>query len=198
MNFQIQTTALVEENVSIGENSKVWHGCHLRSGVTIGSDVVIGRNVYIGPKVRVGSRSKIQNNALIYEPAIIGEGVFIGPGVIFTNDHNPRAVNVNGALKTESDWVATGVNVGEGASIGAGSVCIAPVKIGRWALIGAGSVVTKDVRDFALVAGNPAKEIGWVGESGLKLELQNEEWVCPMTQQKYEIKGKQLVKVVRN
>jgi acetyltransferase-like isoleucine patch superfamily enzyme len=101
-------------------------------------------------------------------------------------------------LKTESDWEATGVNVGEGASIGAGSVCIAPVKIGRWAFIGAGSVVTKDVRDFALVAGNPAKELGWVGEAGLKLELQNEVWVCPKTQQEYEVKGKQLVKVVRN
>lgn len=198
MNIQVHSTALLEENVSIGENTKIWHGCHLRGGVTIGSDVVIGRNVYIGSDVTVGSRSKIQNNALIYEPATIDEGVFIGPGVIFTNDHNPRAINLDGTPKLLSDWEPTGVHVGEGASIGAGSVCIAPLTIGRWALIGAGSVVTKNVPDFALVVGNPARRTGWVGEAGLKLELEDGVWVCPKTKQIYEIRNDQLVKVVRN
>lgn len=194
MTNQIHPTALVEERVSIGDQSTIWHGCHLRAGVTLGSDVVIGRNVYIGSDVSIGSRSKIQNNALIYEPAFIGEGVFIGPAVVFTNDHNPRAVNANGDLKTSADWEATGVRVGDGASIGAGSICIAPLIIGRWAMIGAGSVVTRNVRDYALVAGNPAREIGWVGESGQKLELENGKWICRKTKNTYRIVNENLVK----
>jgi acetyltransferase-like isoleucine patch superfamily enzyme len=192
--IQIHPTALVEEGVSIGERTKVWHGSHLRSGVTIGTDVVIGRNVYVGSDVKIGSRSKIQNNALIYEPAFVGEGVFIGPAVIFTNDHNPRAVNANGELKTIADWEATGVQVGNGASIGAGSICVAPLMIGRWAMVGAGSVVTRNVKDYALVVGNPAREIGWVGEAGEKLELENGKWICRKTQDTYRIENENLVK----
>ena len=194
MTNQIHPTALVEEGVSIGDRTKVWHGCHLRAGVTVGAEVGIGRNVYIGSDVKIGSRSKIQNNALIYEPAFVGEGVFIGPAVIFTNDHNPRAVNINGEVKTSVDWEATGVRVGDGASIGAGSICIAPVTIGRWAMIGAGSVVTRNVRDYALVAGNPAREIGWVGEAGQKLELQNGKWICRKTKNSYRVVNENLVK----
>lgn len=194
MTIQIHPTALVEEGVSLGDNTKVWHGSHLRAGVIVGADVIIGRNVYIGTEVSIGSRSKIQNNALIYEPASVGEGVFIGPAVVFTNDHNPRAVTIHGEVKSQADWEITGVRVGEGASIGAGSVCIAPVSIGRWAMIGAGSVVTRNVRDYALVVGNPAQEIGWVGEAGQKLELVGEQWVCRSTNDTYRVIDGNLVK----
>ena len=194
MTTHIHPTALVEEGVSIGENTKVWHGSHLRAGASVGTDVIIGRNVYIGADVKIGSRSKIQNNALIYDPACVGEGVFIGPAVVFTNDHNPRAVTVNGEVKTSADWEATGVQVGNGASIGAGSICVAPVTIGRWAMVGAGSVVTRNVRDYALVVGNPAREIGWVGESGEKLEAENGKWICRKTKNTYRVVNENLVK----
>ena len=141
---------------SIGQGTKVWDFSKVCDDVRIGRSSIIGRSVYIGPGVEIGNNCKIQNSVLIYEPAKIGHGVFIGPGVIFTNDLNPRAVTSAFELKTQNDWVKQGVTVEDGASIGAGSICVAPVSIGKWAMVGAGSVVTKDVPDFALVVGNPA------------------------------------------
>ena len=117
--------------------------------------MVIGRGAYIGPDVPVGDNCKIQNHALVYEPAVLEPGVFIGPAVVLTNDHYPRAVNADGTPKSAHDWIPVGVTLREGASVGARSVCVAPVTVGRWALVAAGSVVNKDVPDFALVAGGP-------------------------------------------
>lgn len=176
----------IDARAIIGSGTKVWENSKLRENTTVGKDCNIGRNVYIGPGVKIGNKVKIQNNALIYEPAIVADGVFIGPAVIFTNDLHPRAITHDGKSKTEEDWNKEGVTVEYGASIGAGTICVAPVKIGKWAMIAAGSVVTKDVLDFSLVAGVPAKQIGWVGKSGVKLIQKNPNlFICPETQNEY-------------
>jgi acetyltransferase-like isoleucine patch superfamily enzyme len=147
---------------------------------------VLGRGTYIGVGVRVGDRVKVQNSALLYEPAVIGDGVFIGPAVVFTNDRHPRAVNPDGSVKSADDWEAVGVQVASGASIGAGAICVAPVTIGAWALVAAGSVVTTNVPDFALVAGTPARRVGWVGRAGVQLAtLESRVWQCPETSERY-------------
>jgi acetyltransferase-like isoleucine patch superfamily enzyme len=120
--------------------------------------------------VVVGDRCKIQNQALVYEPATLADGCFVGPAVVFTNDTHPRAVMPDGRLQTGEDWQAVGVVLDEGASVGAAAVCVAPVRIGRWAMVAAGAVVVHDVPDFGLVAGVPARRIGWVGRAGSALE----------------------------
>jgi acetyltransferase-like isoleucine patch superfamily enzyme len=129
----------------------------------------------------VGDRCKIQNHALVYEPAVLEDGVFVGPAVVFTNDYFPRAVTPEGELKSAEHWQAVAVTVREGASIGARAVCVAPVTIGRWALVAAGAVVTRDVPDFALVAGVPARRVGWVGRAGVPLVEDGSDWRCPVT-----------------
>jgi acetyltransferase-like isoleucine patch superfamily enzyme len=135
---------------------------------------------------------------LLYEPAVLGHGVFIGPAVVLTNDEYPRAINSDGTLKSGADWHAVGVHIGDGASIGARSVCVAPVTIGKWALVAAGSVVVKDVPDFALVAGVPAKRIGWVGHEGIPLEKKGENlFVCPKSGRSYrEVDSQRLTEII--
>lgn len=187
MNPKIEDSVLLDNSAKIGDGTRVWHNTQIRDGVSIGSNCVIGRNVYIGSGVQVGNNCKIQNNALVYEPANIADGVFIGPGVILTNDQYPRAIKPDLTLKSVDDWASVGVSIGLGASIGAGSVCVAPVQIGEWALVAAGSVVTKNVQRFALVAGIPALQIGWVGKSGYKLEAHDGNFKCPITGDRYEL-----------
>jgi len=190
----ISNTAIVEDSVSIGTNVKIWHHAHIRSNVDLGINVIIGSNVYIGSGVSIGDNSKIQNNALIYEPAQIGNGVFIGPGVIFTNDHNPRAINSDNTQKSTSDWNKAGVVVGEGASIGAGAICVGPIEIGKWALVGAGAVVIEDVPNYALMLGVPARQIGWVGKDGVKLiEQSSKVFRCPVSKKLYRLEGSNLI-----
>ena len=154
--MHVHETAEVHKDAAVPESTQVWHFAQIREGVVIGEQCVIGRGVYIGPGVVIGNNCKIQNNALIYEPARLEDGVFVGPGVILTNDKNPRATNEDGSLKGRADWDPVGVVLKDGASIGAGAICVAPVTVGAGAMVGAGSVVTKDVEAQSTVAGNPA------------------------------------------
>ena len=193
-NNHIGTSTAISKDAVLEGNVSVWDFSQIREDAFIGENVIIGRNVYIGVGVKIGANSKIQNNALIYEPAIIESGVFIGPGVILTNDRNPRAINPDLSQKNKSDWISTGVHVLQGAAIGAGVICISPVRIGRWAFIAAGSVVTNDVADFALVMGTPARQVGWVGKSGMKL-IENESgtFTCPVSSQTYSMREGKLI-----
>ncbi|MCX4677310.1 acetyltransferase [Streptomyces sp. NBC_01433] len=189
MNYRIQPTAQVDETAEIGNGSSVWELAQIREGAKLGEGCVIGRGAYVGTGVQIGNNVKLQNYALVYEPAELGDGVFVGPAVVLTNDHNPRSVDPDGKQKRGGDWEAVGVKVAEGASLGARSVCVAPVRIGRWAMVAAGAVVTKDVADFALVVGVPARRIGWVGRSGVRLVERAGEpgvWECPQSGAAYQ------------
>ena len=177
----IEPQALVAESASLGEGTRVWGLAQVREHAVLGRDCIVGRGAYVGAGVRIGDRVKIQNLALVYEPAVVEDGVFIGPAVVLTNDEFPRAVSPDGSAKSAADWAPVGVTVREGASIGARSVCVAPVTIGRWAMVGAGSTVTRDVPDYALVVGSPARRIGWVGPAGRRLQQEDGAWVCPVT-----------------
>lgn len=195
----ISATADVAGSAKIASTAKIWHYAQVREDAAIGENCIVGRGAYIGTGVTVGDSCKIQNYALVYEPAKLADGVFIGPAVVFTNDQFPRAINPDGSPKAASDWEAVGVTVNQGASIGANSVCIAPLTIGAWALIGSGSTVVKDVPDYALVVGNPARRIGWVGKAGHPLtEASGGLWVCPATGKQYEQTGPDALIEVEN
>ena len=185
---RIADTADVSPDASIGEGSAVWHLAQVREGAVLGESCGVGRGAYIGPGVVIGKNVKIQNYALVYEPAVVGDGAFIGPAAVFTNDHYPRSVNPDGSVKSGHDWEPVGVTLLEGASVGARSVCVAPVTVGRWALVAAGATVIRDVPDFALVVGSPARRIGWVGRAGVPLVRVEDDastWVCPQTAERY-------------
>jgi acetyltransferase-like isoleucine patch superfamily enzyme len=142
---------------------------------------MIGRGAYVGAGVRLGNRVKVQNLAQLYEPAVVEDGVFIGPGVVLTNDEYPRAIRPDGSRIDASQWDAVGVTLRRGCSVGARAVCVAPLEVGRWAMVAAGAVVVHDVPDFALVAGSPARRIGWVGPAGRRLVEEAGGWLCPVT-----------------
>jgi UDP-2-acetamido-3-amino-2,3-dideoxy-glucuronate N-acetyltransferase len=182
----------VDARATIRSGSKIWHLAQVREGASLGSNCVIGRGAYVGPGVRLGDNVKVQNYGLVYEPAILGDGVFVGPAAVLTNDEYPRAVTPEGRLKSGDDWTAVGVVVGDGAAIGARAVCVAPVTIGRWALVAAGAVVAKDVPDFALVVGVPARRVGWVGRAGVPLVPKGDgRFFCPRTGAAYrELDGR--------
>jgi UDP-2-acetamido-3-amino-2,3-dideoxy-glucuronate N-acetyltransferase len=175
----------IDQTSIIGEGTRIWANVQIRANVVIGTNCIVGRNVNIGPKVSIGDRCKIQNACEINGPSQISDGVFIGPGVIITNDHNPRAIDVQGNLKTFEAWEATSVNIDHGASIGAGAILVSPLRVGKWAMVGAGAVVSSDVPDFALVVGVPAKRTGWVGKAGVRLVLVNGVYQCPITNEEY-------------
>ncbi|HYO85610.1 MAG TPA: acyltransferase [Dermatophilaceae bacterium] len=199
MTIRIEPSADVSDQAEIGDGTSVWHLAQVREGAVVGAGCIIGRGAYVGPGVVLGANCKLQNYALVYEPARLEDGVFVGPAVVFTNDHYPRAVAPDGTLKRGDDWEAVGVVCKTGASIGARSVCVAPVTIGAWALVAAGSVVIQDVPDFTLVAGVPARPIRWVGRAGVPLERSQKDgwWRCPQTGELYREEGQGLTPVAR-
>ena len=184
---RIAAGADVDDRASVGDGTSIWHLAQIREDASVGRDCNIGRGAYVGPGVRLGDRCKLQNYALVYEPAVLGDGVFVGPAAVLTNDEYPRAVTPDGRLKDGHDWTAVGVTIGEGASIGARAVCVAPVTVGRWALVAAGAVVTADVPDYALVVGVPARRVRWVGRAGVPLlDEGNGSFRCPTTGDRYQ------------
>ena len=182
----ISATADVAGSASIGAGSRVWDLVQVGENAVIGRACTIGRGACVGPGVRIGDQVKIQNYALVYQPAVLEDGVFVGPAAVLTNDLNPRSVDADGQLKSAADWTPVAVHVKEGASLGARSVCVAPVVIGRWAMVGAGAVVVDDVPDFALVVGVPARRVGWVGRAGFPLRPDGGgTWHCERTGARY-------------
>jgi len=169
MNYFRHPTAEVSDKAKIGRRTKIWHYVQIREGAKIGSNCILGKNVYVDASVRIGNNCKIQNNVSIFHGVTVEDGVFVGPHVCFSNDKYPRAINEDGTLKTADEWEISKTLVKEGASIGANSIILPGIIIGKYAMIGAGSVVTKNVPNFSLVYGNPAKSYGKVDKSGKKI-----------------------------
>ena len=166
---RVHASADLEADVSVGPGSSIWHRAQIRTGARIGADCIIGRDAFIDEGVQLGDRVKVQNGALVYHGVTVGSGVFIGPGAILTNDRYPRAITSTGDLARGDDWTVSPIQVHDGASIGAGAIVVAGTDVGEFALVGAGAVVTRNVADYALVVGNPARRIGWVCACGARL-----------------------------
>jgi len=183
-------SAIVDEGAQIGEGSRVWHFVHVCAGARIGQGVSLGQNVFVGNKVVIGDHCKVQNNVSVYDNVTLEEGVFCGPSMVFTNVYNPRSL-----IERKSEYRDTLVR--RGATLGANCTIVCGVTIGRYAFVGAGAVVNKDVPDYALMVGVPARQIGWMSEFGEQLDLPLEgegEARCQHTNARYILKGKQLHK----
>ena len=188
MNYQVHETAIVDDGAQIGANSRVWHWVHVCAGAKIGSNVSLGQNVFVGNKVIIGDKCKIQNNVSVYDNVHLEEGVFCGPSMVFTNVYNPRSL-----IDRKGEYQDTFVK--KGATLGANCTIVCGTTIGKFAFVGAGSVINKDVSAYALMAGVPAKQIGWMSEYGEKLDLPvsgNAQATCEHTGKKYQLKDSQV------
>lgn len=164
MDYFVHETSIVDDNVEIGEKTKIWHFCHVQSGARIGKGCSFGQNVNVSNNVNIGDGCKVQNNVSIYEGVELEDYVFCGPSMVFTNDLTPRAKYPKGSAGYKKTVLHTG------ASIGANATVVCGHEVGKWAMVAAGAVVTKNVPDYALVAGIPAKQIGWVCECGKRMD----------------------------
>jgi len=182
-------TAVIDDNCKIGEGTKIWHFSHIMSNCVLGDNCNVGQNVVVSPEVVLGKNVKIQNNVSIYTGVTCDDDVFLGPSMVFTNVINPRsAVNRRGTYSK--------THVGKGASIGANATIVCGHDIGQFAFIGAGAVVTKTVPAYALVVGNPAKQIGWISEYGHRLEFNAEQIAtCPESKENYKLSDGQVEKL---
>jgi len=187
--FFAHETALIDEGCTIGNGTKIWHFSHIMPNCVIGERCNIGQNVVISPEVVLGNNVKVQNNVSLYTGVVCEDDVFLGPSMVFTNVINPRS-----AVNRRDQYAKTIVK--QGASIGANATIVCGHDIGRFAFIGAGAVVTKNIPDFALVVGNPAKQIGWVGEYGHRLSF-NEQGIatCEESHQTYQLENNQVTRL---
>ena len=182
-------TAVIDENCQIGEGTKIWHFSHIMTGCVIGTNCNIGQNVVISPEVVLGNNVKVQNNVSVYTGVTCEDDVFLGPSCVFTNVTNPRS-----AVNRKSQYAGT--HVGKGATIGANATDVCGHDIGAYAFIGAGAVVTKHVPDYALLVGNPARQLGWMSEYGHRLYFDNEGIAeCPESHEKYQLKDGKVFKL---
>ena len=191
INYWSHESAIIDDGATLGEGTKVWHFSHVCSGATIGEGCSLGQNVFIGNRVVIGSHCKIQNNVSVYDNVTLEDDVFCGPSMVFTNVYNPRA-----AIIRKEEYRNTLVH--QGATLGANCTVVCGVTIGHYAFIGAGAVVNKDVPDYALMVGVPARQIGWMSEYGEQLDLPlngQEEAICPYTKQRYQLNGNQLEQI---
>lgn len=180
-NIFIHSSSVIDEGASIGSGTKIWHFSHLMPSCSIGENCIIGQNVFIDNNVAIGNGVKIQNNVSVYNGVIIEDDVFLGPAVVFTNVINPRSF-----IERKNEFKKTLVK--KGASIGANATILCGIEIGAYSLIGAGAVVIHNVSDFALVVGNPARQVGWVSINGNKLEFdESGQAICPSTGREYKL-----------
>jgi len=186
--FFIHESSCIDDDVQVGDRTKVWHFSHILKGSVIGEDCIIGQNVSIGPDVKVGNKCKIQNNVSIYKGITLEDCVFCGPSSVFTNVYNPRAF-----IERKDEFIGTLVK--KGATIGANATIVCGVTIGSYSLIGAGAVVKNDVQDHAVVAGVPAKQIGWACRCGEPLEFESDKAVCSRCRNEYMLKGERFAAV---
>lgn len=187
--FFAHETAVIDENCEIGKGTKIWHFSHIMSNCKIGEGCNIGQNVVVSPQVILGKNVKVQNNVSIYTGVICEDDVFLGPSMVFTNVINPRS-----AVNRKSEYLKTIVK--KGVSIGANATIVCGHNIGKFAFIGAGAVVTKEIQDYALVVGNPAKQIGWMSEYGQRLNFdKNNIAVCSESNEKYKLTNNKVTKI---
>lgn len=183
LDYFVHNTAVVDTPCVIGKGTRIWHFTHIMANSVIGEGCNIGQNVVISPDVVLGKNVRIQNNVSVYTGVVCEDDVFLGPSMVFTNVINPRSF-----ISRKEEFRQT--LVCKGASIGANATIVCGHKIGAYAMIGAGAVITKDVKPYALVVGNPAKQIGWVSEHGMKLEFDNNGYAtCPETGQRYQLQN---------
>lgn len=192
MDYQAHGTAVIDEGCTIGKGTRIWHFSHIMPNCTIGENCNLGQNVVVSPGVVLGNNVKVQNNVSIYTGVICEDDVFLGPSMVFTNVINPRS-----AVNRRDQYMET--RVGRGASIGANATIVCGHNIGAFAFIGAGAVVTKEVPAYALVVGNPSRQIGWMSEYGHRLNFDlNGSATCPESGDKYELKNGCVSKTVSN
>jgi UDP-2-acetamido-3-amino-2,3-dideoxy-glucuronate N-acetyltransferase len=181
LNYYAHETAIIDSDCQIGDATKIWHFSHIMSGCLIGKQCSVGQNVVISPEVVIGNRVKIQNNVSVYTGVICEDDVFLGPSAVFTNVINPRS-----AVIRKNEYKPTLVR--QGATIGANATIVCGITIGKYAFVGAGAVVTKNIPDYGLVVGNPARQTGWMSEFGHKLKFNNEGVaICPESQDEYRL-----------
>jgi UDP-2-acetamido-3-amino-2,3-dideoxy-glucuronate N-acetyltransferase len=187
-NFFVHESSYIDDEVKIGANTKIWHFSHVMTNAVIGKDCILGQNVVISPNVIIGDRVKIQNNVSVYTGVICEDDVFLGPSVVFTNVINPRS-----AFVRKEEFRSTILK--KGASIGANATIVCGNVIGKYAFVGAGSVVTKDVLDYSLVLGNPARHVGWISEYGENLIFSNDIATCKNTGHKYLLNQNKVIRI---
>jgi UDP-2-acetamido-3-amino-2,3-dideoxy-glucuronate N-acetyltransferase len=186
MKYFVDDTAKIEKGAKIGEGTKIYQCSQIKKGAQVGKNCVIGHNCFISSKAKIGKGVKLESNIDVWDLVILEDYVFVGPSVVFTNDKNPRAKYPKLKFPQYGKWLPTLVK--EGATIGANATILCGIVIGKWAMIGAGSVITNNVPDYAIVAGNPAKIMGWVCECGNKIKFKREKAICQVCKRNYQNK----------